>query len=320
MKSVKETVPKKCKLFLFIFLFLFSIQLGAGWAEAGFQNWEPSVGGDLEFGITSLVSAVEEDAPWVFEGGYNGANWFDKDNTLGQTFTVSSDRLLQSVTTRVNAWNNAVGQFEMAIYEFDQSSKSTTNRLAFVTGDADSYRYDLLSVPMSTFDMSSFNVTLTAGQPYMLTFRGMESSVGTFSVQSASNIYGGGIIYHGTYTEIAPDLTGSWYEPIKEKCKEKKEGLVCKIKAKLLFGNAGEVDAEYVVVRFYLSDDDSYDEGDTLLNEKIKKTIKAGKAYKKSFKAVLPVGMSLEGRYIIAYIDADNTISESDESNNFVVY
>ena len=121
-------------------------------------------------------------------------------------------------------------------------------------------------------------------------------------------------------TDPLPDLTGNWEGPLTEKCKEKKDGLVCKVKGKLIIRNIGETDAQYVKVSFYLSDDDSYDESDILLNEVVRKNVVLGKEYKKSFKAVLPVGVTLEGRYIIAYIDADNTTTESDENNNFVVY
>lgn len=116
-----------------------------------------------------------------------------------------------------------------------------------------------------------------------------------------------------------PDLTGEWYEPLTEKCKVKNEELKCKVKGKLILRNIGEVNAHYVIVRFYLSDDDTYDEDDILLKAYYKNKVNVGKDYKKSFKLTLPVGMSLEGRYIIVHIDAEEATEESNESNNFVV-
>jgi len=297
---------KRSGMLSVLILLLLSFLPSTVLAVNGFQNWEPNVGGELEFGITSLVSAIEENAPWVFEGGYNGAMWFNKDSTIGQTFTVTSDRLLQSVSTRINAWNDAVGQFEIAIYEFDQASQSTTNRLAFVNGDADSYRYALSSVPVSTFDMSGFNANLAAGQTYMLTFRGKESSAGTFSVQGSTNIYNEGSAYQGTYTASGPDLTGTWTS----------QSAGRKIKGSLLIENIGsEPAAENFTMAVYLSDD-GHTPG-SLLYSKIL-SAKHGET------DVTPRTLKIKehsssGKYIIALIDSGNDIAETDEDNNIII-
>ena len=227
--------------------------------------------------------------------------------TAGQTFTVDSDRLLQSVTTRVNAWNDASGQFEMALYAFDQASQSTTNRLAFITGDAASYRYDLSSVPMSTFDLSGFNVTLAAGQSYMLTFRGKEGSEGHFSVQGGPNIYGGGGAYLGTYAASGPDLTATWMM----------QSTGRKIKGNLFVENIGtEPVAEFFTIDVYLSDDGSTP-GKLLHSRKISardkhRYIITDQTHKINFPAAAD-------HYVIAVIDSGNRIAEIDEDNNIIV-
>ena len=62
---------------------------------------------------------------------------------------------------------------------------------------------------MSAFDVSGAGATLTAGQTYMLTFRGLEDSVGSFYSQSATNIYGGGSVHQAQYVPGGPDLGGT---------------------------------------------------------------------------------------------------------------
>jgi len=285
------------------FLTLFSLLPRACWAAGGFQNWDPRVGDDIEFGITSLVVGLEEDAPWAFESGYNGAYWFDKDYSAGQTFTVASDRLLQSVSARVSIQSGASGQFEIAIYEFDQASQSTTDRLALITGDAASYQYSLSSVPVSTFDLSGFNVTLVAGQTYMLTFRGTESSEGQFLLQSATDIYGGGCAYLGTYNASGPDLTGTWMP--------KRAGRI--ISGKLFIENIGsEPVAERFTIALYLSDD-GITPGSLLFSKrKSVRRILQQRTFRVRFR-------SFSDTYVIAVIDSGNSIAETDENNNSIV-
>ena len=49
-------------------------------------------------------------------------------------------------------------------------------------------------------------------------------------------------------------------------------------------------------------------------------TIKVGKSKTKTFSYTLPLEETASGEYIIAVIDADNTVAESNESNNYVVF
>ena len=48
--------------------------------------------------------------------------------------------------------------------------------------------------------------------------------------------------------------------------------------------------------------------------------ITMGKSMKKTFSYSFPYGVSISGKYIIALIDADNTVIELDETNNILVF
>ncbi len=197
-------------------------------------------------------------------------------------------------------------QFEIALYEFDQASQSTTNRLAFVTADAASYRYDLSSVPMSMFDLSAFNVTLVAGQPYMLTFRGIESSEGYFSVQGGTDIYGGGGSYTGTYAASGPDLAGTWTL----------QRTAHKIMGKLQIQNVGtEPVIEDFTLSVYLSDD-GITPGSLLHARKISASAKHPYDKPKTLKIQFS---SYAASYVIAVIDSGEHIAEMNENNNVIV-
>lgn len=71
-------------------------------------------------------------------------------------------------------------------------------------------------------------------------------------------------------------------------------------------------------MRFYLSDDNNYDDGDIFLKKIATGKIKAGRSVKKIFAYSFKTGVSATGKYIIAVFDADNKIVEADKLNNEV--
>jgi len=116
-----------------------------------------------------------------------------------------------------------------------------------------------------------------------------------------------------------PDLTGEWIS-LNQSCKNTKGGAKCKITGKLKVRNVGDRDAPPYALKFYLSGDGTYNEGDTLL-----KQVSSGKLKKAASRDVtlsynFPPGGTASGKYLIAVIDADNTVTESDESNNNILY
>ncbi|MFZ3137525.1 MAG: DUF1566 domain-containing protein [Thermodesulfovibrionales bacterium] len=111
------------------------------------------------------------------------------------------------------------------------------------------------------------------------------------------------------------DITGSWTSLVQQ-CK----GTICKISGKINIQNIGNRDALSSLVKFYLSDDGIHDGGDSFLKEIKTGTLKVGKSKSMSLSYVLPAGISATDKYIIAVIDADNTVMEANESNNIIIY
>jgi len=117
-----------------------------------------------------------------------------------------------------------------------------------------------------------------------------------------------------------PDLTGQWTSLV-QACRSTKSGLKCKISGKLSIQNVGTVNAPSSFVRFYRSDDEVYNEGaDSFLKQVATGTIKVGKSKSKTLSYSFPLRETVTGDYIIAVIDADNTVEEADEGNNYIMF
>jgi len=115
------------------------------------------------------------------------------------------------------------------------------------------------------------------------------------------------------------DLTGGWLTLVKP-CKNHKKGIKCKIKGKLNIQNTGNQNALSSYVRFHLSDNNVYDEGDILLKQRLTGKIKTGKSTNRSFSYSFSYGETASGKYVIAVIDADNKVAEMHEDNNNIIY
>jgi hypothetical protein len=116
-----------------------------------------------------------------------------------------------------------------------------------------------------------------------------------------------------------PDLTGTWTS-LSKSCKNSKKGIKCGIKGKLNIQNIGKKDASSSMVRCYLSDDESYDDGDMYLKQIATGKIKSGKSMNKTLSFNFQYGEMLAGKYIIAVLDANNTVDEADKDNNEIAY
>jgi hypothetical protein len=116
-----------------------------------------------------------------------------------------------------------------------------------------------------------------------------------------------------------PDLTGTWTSLI-QTCKDSKNGIRCKVKGKLNIQNIGTKNAASSIVKFYLSDDNTFDAADTYLKQVSIKNIITGESLDKNFKYAFPYGQTLTDKYIITVIDVDNTVVEAIEDNNIISY
>ena len=84
--------------------------------------------------------------------------------------------------------------------------------------------------------------------------------------------------------------------------------------------NIGNRDAPSTYVDFYLSDNNIFDEEDTLLKRSPTGTMKVSKSKGIKFSYNSSLGENASGNYLIAVIDADDTAAELDEENNVVVF
>jgi hypothetical protein len=115
-----------------------------------------------------------------------------------------------------------------------------------------------------------------------------------------------------------PDLWGQWTF-LAQSCKNSRKGAKCKIKGIVNIQNTGNGDAKSASVRFYLSDDPSFDEGDLLLKQVASGKIKANRNKNNKLSYTLPLNGTATQKYIIAVIDAENAITEANENNNYIV-
>lgn len=121
---------------------------------------------------------------------------------------------------------------------------------------------------------------------------------------------------------VAVDLTGAWAEkkPFSQKCKTKNEVTTCKLKGKLVLNNTGDAKAPQFIVRFYLSNDDTFSLDDQQLGEDVTvKKLSPGKTGKAKLKATV-TDIGVVGQYILAVIDAGEAVSESDEADNVIPF
>jgi len=143
---------------------------------------------------------------------------------------------------------------------------------------------------------------------------GVDSSYGT----AASITMNGSRTVTANFTQQTfkgPDFTGSWTSLV-QSCK----GIKCKINGKFNVNNVGNDNAVSSFIRFYLSDDTFYDAGDMFLKQVSTGPLKADGSKNRTLSYSFPAGISANDKYIIAVIDADNTVLESNESNNIIVY
>ena len=103
-----------------------------------------------------------------------------------------------------------------------------------------------------------------------------------------------------------PDLTGEWSVPLSYK-----KGTT---KGTLLVRNIGTLKAGKFNITFYLSDDIRVDNGDTKISTKKINSLAPGASISLGFSYSGSTG----GRFVLAVVDSDNQIVESNEGNNVI--
>ena len=117
-----------------------------------------------------------------------------------------------------------------------------------------------------------------------------------------------------------PDLTGEWTTPVTQTCKSTKKGPTCTIRGTLTVKNVFNRDASSSTIKFYLSNSNTYDAGDTPLKSAVTGKIKAKQSKTINLTKRFPLDQDVKGLYIIAVIDEYNTVKEIDETNNIIVF
>lgn len=115
-----------------------------------------------------------------------------------------------------------------------------------------------------------------------------------------------------------PNLTGSWIKVV-NKCRGKELALRCRIKGRLHIENIGTKDAPTSFVKFFLSSDSAFDSDDTFLKQVATGEVKVQSSKFRTLAFKLPKGTDAKGKFILAVLDADNAIDESNETDNTVV-
>ena len=109
------------------------------------------------------------------------------------------------------------------------------------------------------------------------------------------------------------DLIGEWIT-----LKSKKKGPKYIVNARIKIKNEGNEDAESCIVKFYLSEDDLFDKDDILFKKVKTGNVKAGKSVRKRLFYSFHLNKRPQGKYVIAVIDANGEIAETNENNNEV--
>jgi hypothetical protein len=127
--------------------------------------------------------------------------------------------------------------------------------------------------------------------------------------------FGGGLAGSGL-TPIA-GLTGSWGDDVSVWC----QGTACAVSGTFTALNPSRLPTPRVTLRFYVSTDQLLDDGDLLLTTVPVKPLAPSDSQERKLQVTLPQTWysDLSGRYVIAFVDADDIVEEANEANNVVV-
>ncbi len=132
---------------------------------------------------------------------------------------------------------------------------------------------------------------------------------GAVDITLADPNHGMVVMYHAPPPEPLPDLIASWSEFSVDYADstQKAEGY-------LQVANIGNREAVGVQIDYYLSEDDLLDGNDILVGKEIIRSLPPGKTIWPRFDYRAEI--YLQGEFIIAVIDPENRLHESNESNN----
>jgi hypothetical protein len=112
-----------------------------------------------------------------------------------------------------------------------------------------------------------------------------------------------------------PGLTGRWGEDLSLWCR----GASCGLSGTFTAINPSLGPTPRVALRFYLSDDDVFDDADLLIDEMPVRPLDMNESQVRKLNVVLPENVDAAGHFVIAFVDADDIVEELNEANNVVV-
>ena len=116
---------------------------------------------------------------------------------------------------------------------------------------------------------------------------------------------------------VDTDLTGAWMKAT-QKCSGSGAKFKCVIKGTFNVRHRGRWNVSATRLQFYLSNDATFDAGDTLLKQFSIPPLRVGQTARVSLHVKLR--SRALGKFLIAIVDANDAVMETDEENNVVVF
>jgi hypothetical protein len=168
----------------------------------------------------------------------------------------------------------------------------------------------------------SEGMTLLPGETCGLCVRFTPAGAGSFSgdIELGSDDPARPVVIVSLAGGSGPDLTGEW-DSLEKLCRRSSQRQACKLAGVFRVHNAGTGDAGAFTTEFYLSDGEGTGkEGRLLLKRAKTGKLLPGGGKRKQMNLSLPSGETGSGKYILAVVDAEEIVNESNETNNVVVY
>jgi subtilase family serine protease len=131
----------------------------------------------------------------------------------------------------------------------------------------------------------------------------------------------GGALYQ--VTALPPpdvDLTGAW-DTVSYTCRPTSLGPKCTVQGTFLLQNHGtQSSPRRALTKFYLSQDGVLGSDDVELRKQWTGQLAAGRTVRLSFRKNLPIGDVVLDQFVIAVVDAENAIAETEENNNIIAF
>jgi hypothetical protein len=146
---------------------------------------------------------------------------------------------------------------------------------------------------------------------------GVTASVNFPTLHPLSSGFGGGLrdAFVAKIAAAGGGFSGSW-KRVAQRCRTAGEA-GCVVRGVLRVHNPGSETAATSIIRVFLSADEQLDDGDRIVTDVVLRPVRAGRTRSTTVRAEL--AESASGQFLIAVLDAANTVPEVDESNNVIV-